>query len=251
MTEEITEILQQVRQAFIDKHGREPEPDELLFGDLPHLEHLEAMLVDDMEKAGLDPAFIFAFEKTGLLVSEENQHLIPEKDLEDWRAAIEEYQRKHSKQQNPVESPMGTMAYYGPDDKTTTKIAACVFKGPNSKTIRALGGYRRHDEPKNPARDQGLLRETRGQVSLHERWKRRLSTRGGQGLPDGRGLPVLPVLGGQAGEQSVVLMPGSDSMAAQRTTQTREGSLFRQDSPPSSAQTEDEWQVGIQPFIRR
>ena len=28
------------------------------------------------------------------------------------------------------------MAFYGPDDKTTTKIAACVFKGPNSKTTR-------------------------------------------------------------------------------------------------------------------
>ena len=52
MTEEVTEILQQVRQAFIDKHGREPEPDELLFGDLPHLEHLEAMLVEDMKKPG-------------------------------------------------------------------------------------------------------------------------------------------------------------------------------------------------------
>ena len=42
MTEEITEVFQQVRQAFIDKHGREPKPDELLFTDLPHLEHLEA-----------------------------------------------------------------------------------------------------------------------------------------------------------------------------------------------------------------
>ena len=70
-----------------------------------------------------------------MLVSEENQHLIPEKDLEDWRAAIEEYQRKHSEQQSPVQYPMGTMAYYGPDDKTTTKIAAGVFKGPNSKAI--------------------------------------------------------------------------------------------------------------------
>jgi hypothetical protein len=27
------------------------------------------------------------------------------------------------------------MAFYGPDDKTTTKIAAGVFKGPNNKAI--------------------------------------------------------------------------------------------------------------------
>ena len=31
--------------------------------------------------------------------------------------------------------PVGAMAFYGPDDKTTTKIAAGVFKGPNSKAI--------------------------------------------------------------------------------------------------------------------
>ena len=107
MTEEVTEIFQQVRQAFIDKHGREPEPDELLFTDFPHLEHLEAMMVEDMKTAGLDPAFIYAFEKTGLLVSEENQHLIPEKDLEDWRAAIEEYRRKHSRATKTREIPNG------------------------------------------------------------------------------------------------------------------------------------------------
>ena len=48
-----------------------------------------------MKTAGLDPAFIFAFEKTGLLVSEENQHLIPDKDfLEEWRSAVEEFRRK-------------------------------------------------------------------------------------------------------------------------------------------------------------
>ena len=110
ITQEMTEVFHQVRQAFIDKHGREPEPDELLFTDLPHLEHLEAMMVEDMKAAGLDPAFIHAFEKTGILVSEENQHLIPEKDLDEWRSAVEEYRRKHSRRQKPVKYPMGTMA---------------------------------------------------------------------------------------------------------------------------------------------
>ena len=135
MTEEVNEIVQQLRQAFINKHGRKPEPDELLFTDMPHLEHLEAMLVGDMKAAGLDPAFIHAFEKTGLLVSEENQHLIPEKDLEEWRSAVEEYRRKHSQRQKPMTYPTGTMAFYGPDDKTTTKIAAGVFTAKNSKAI--------------------------------------------------------------------------------------------------------------------
>ena len=48
-----------------------------------------------MKAAGLDPAFIYAFEKTGLLVTEQNQHLISEKDLDDCEATIGEYEEKH------------------------------------------------------------------------------------------------------------------------------------------------------------
>jgi hypothetical protein len=71
------------------------EPHDLLFPDMPHPEHLEAMMVEGVRAAGLDPAFIYAFEKTGLLVTEQNQHLIPESDLAEWGAAIEEYEAKH------------------------------------------------------------------------------------------------------------------------------------------------------------
>jgi len=107
----------------------------LLFTDLPHLEHLEAMLAGDMRAAGLDPAFIYAFEKTGLLVSEENQHLIPEKEVDEWQSAVEEYRSKHLKQQKAVTYPTGSMAFYGPDDKTTTKITAGVLTAENSEPI--------------------------------------------------------------------------------------------------------------------
>ena len=49
-------------------------------------------MVEAMKKAGLDPALIYAFEKTGLLVTEENQDLLPDKDVAEWAAAIEEYE---------------------------------------------------------------------------------------------------------------------------------------------------------------
>jgi len=49
-----------------------------------------------MRKAGVDPAIIYAFEKTdGLLVTEQNQHLISEADLDAWQAAIDEYEAQH------------------------------------------------------------------------------------------------------------------------------------------------------------
>jgi hypothetical protein len=132
MSPEVREALEQLRQAFVAKHGREPGPDDLLFPDLPHPEHLEARMVEDMKAVGLDPAFIYAFEKTGLLVTEQNQHLIPEQDLDEWDAVLREYEAKHGtarlrKPKGQPKYPIGTVAFYGPDDRTTTKIAAAVI----------------------------------------------------------------------------------------------------------------------------
>ena len=61
----------------------------------PAVVALEAMMVEDMRAAGIDPAIIFAFERTGRLVTAGNQHLIPEKDLAEWDAAIREYEEKY------------------------------------------------------------------------------------------------------------------------------------------------------------
>jgi hypothetical protein len=95
LSDEVAGIIQQQRQKFIEKFGREPGADDPVFFDLPHPEHLEAVMVEDMKAAGLDPAFIYAFEKTGLLVTEQNQHLISETDLAAWDAAIREFEEKH------------------------------------------------------------------------------------------------------------------------------------------------------------
>jgi hypothetical protein len=125
MSPEVEEALHQLRQAFIAKHGREPGPDDFLFP-----EHLEAMMVEDMKAAGLDPAIIYAFEQTGLLVTEENRRLISDEDLAAWDDAIEEYGENHGTGEGrkaKARHPLGVLARYGPDDKTTTKIAAAVF----------------------------------------------------------------------------------------------------------------------------
>src|SRR5690242_11736878 len=123
----MTDMLEQQRQKFIEKYGREPGPDDPVFFDMPPLEHVEHEMVQAMKKAGLDPACIHAYEKTGLLVTEENLHLIPEKDLDEWDA-IREYEEKHAGTQGQPDYPIGTVAFYGPDDKTTTKIAAAVIR---------------------------------------------------------------------------------------------------------------------------
>jgi hypothetical protein len=132
LNQEMFDILEQQRQKFIQKYGREPGPKDPIFFDLPHPEHLEHLMVEDMKAAGLDPAFIYAYEKTGRLVTEANQHLLSDADLAEWDAAIEEYEAKH---RNPPQYPIGTVAMYGPDDQTTTKIAAGVILHDGAEAI--------------------------------------------------------------------------------------------------------------------
>jgi hypothetical protein len=141
-----------------------------------------------------------------LFISEENQHLIPEENLEEWRSAVEEYRRKHSVRQKPMTFPMGTMAFYGPDDKTTTKIAAGVFTAENSKAInKRWVATDLTTGPKVQREIQEFFKEHGGQFGRDERWKHGLSARGGRGFPRLRRLSVLPLLEGEPGKQSVVL----------------------------------------------
>ena len=58
-------------------------------------------MVEAMKQAGLDPALIYAFEKTGLLVTEENQHMLPESDVAGWEAAIDEYETRQANGELP------------------------------------------------------------------------------------------------------------------------------------------------------
>jgi hypothetical protein len=81
-------LLGQQQQQFRQRFGREPGPEDLVFGAAPPLEVMEHHLVEGMKRAGIDPAFIHAFEQTGLLVTEDNQHLIADRDLAAWHAAV-------------------------------------------------------------------------------------------------------------------------------------------------------------------
>jgi len=94
MDAELQALLHEQLERFRERFGRDPEPDEPIFFDLPPLEHSEFHAVQDMRRAGLAPELVYAFEKTGLLVTTMNQDLIPEKDLEEWDAAIAEYFRR-------------------------------------------------------------------------------------------------------------------------------------------------------------
>jgi len=92
---ETADALEKHLKELDEKYGGELDPKGLLFPDAGPLEHFEARTVGYMRKAGIHPAFIHAFEKTGLIVTEENKDKIPDVDLAEWQAAIDEYFRLH------------------------------------------------------------------------------------------------------------------------------------------------------------
>jgi hypothetical protein len=98
LSSEAAAILEHQRRRFIEQYGREPGPQDPIFFDTPPVEQIEFQMIQAMKKAGGDPAFIHAYEKTGgLLVTEENKHLISDEDLAAWQAAIDEYEANHRK----------------------------------------------------------------------------------------------------------------------------------------------------------
>jgi integrase len=93
------EPLERQREAFRAKFGRDPGPEDRVFfdpqadGPRPLDEDtLVTTMVDAMKAAGIDPAKIHAYRRTGMLVTSENVDQWSPEDLDEWQAALDEYQ---------------------------------------------------------------------------------------------------------------------------------------------------------------
>ncbi|MPZ93112.1 MAG: hypothetical protein GEU68_16115 [Actinobacteria bacterium] len=95
---EVVKALERQRQAFRAKFGRDPGPTDPVFFD-PNAdeptpidpERFERDMIEVMSRAGIDPALMYATNKTGLKVTEMNQYLLSDEDLAEWQEATEEY----------------------------------------------------------------------------------------------------------------------------------------------------------------
>lgn len=94
MTSEVSALLKQ-RHADLEKElGRPLRPDDQLFSGLD-VDDMKKKTVEIMHSAGIRPVLIYAYEKTGRIVTDQNKHLIPDSDLEEWDAVVEEYYELH------------------------------------------------------------------------------------------------------------------------------------------------------------
>jgi hypothetical protein len=94
------EMLGELNKLFVKKFGREPGPDDPLFFDpdadtpmpLPATK-LRAQMVITMIRAGTPEHLIYAYLRTGLLLTTKTYRKAPPEIRAEWDFAIEEYDR--------------------------------------------------------------------------------------------------------------------------------------------------------------
>lgn len=91
MSPEVVEIFKKQEEEFKRIYGRNPRGEDPVSFFFPNSEYIENEMAQVMLDAGMKPEFVYAFEKTGFIVTEFNQNLIPNNELEAWENAIDEY----------------------------------------------------------------------------------------------------------------------------------------------------------------
>lgn len=93
LNEEMVYIFDECKNHFIRVFEREPgEEDPLFLGRYLFSERdVTRDGVEAMHKAGINPAIIYAYKKTGYLLAEENLDKYTGKVLQEWDNAIDEY----------------------------------------------------------------------------------------------------------------------------------------------------------------
>ena len=101
LSDEAVTALEDQKKAFIKKFGREPGPSDPVFfnpdSDTPepiNTDRVKDEVVKAMQVAGIPPALIYAYKKTGFMVTEANRDLMDKKNLEEWTEAIDEYEEE-------------------------------------------------------------------------------------------------------------------------------------------------------------
>jgi hypothetical protein len=95
---ELAEALRGAREAFVQKFGREPGPNDPVFFDpdaetpqpFPRQKYHDGM-IEMLRASGAPPEIVYAFEKTGRIVTSESTKYMTDAELAEWEAAINEY----------------------------------------------------------------------------------------------------------------------------------------------------------------
>jgi uncharacterized protein YchJ len=86
------------KQDFLSRYGRKPTEEEegLMRISAGNFVDLNLVIEKDLIKRGAPDEVVYAFRKTGILVSPENHDQISVSELQKWESAIDEYRRSKS-----------------------------------------------------------------------------------------------------------------------------------------------------------
>jgi hypothetical protein len=100
MSNEMIQMLEEQKQRFRAKFGRDPRPEDPVIWDENAAEPTPASeddihqtILSALTAAGSPPEFVYAFDKTGHLVTESNMHLLTPEEYQEWVDAVEEFRR--------------------------------------------------------------------------------------------------------------------------------------------------------------
>lgn len=107
---EMVELLREQAERFRAVFGREPAGSDPVFFERVLTTTRESFEEDyrrdmlrAMKSCGTDPAFVYAFQKTGLVLTDTSRHFVPDVDVLAWKQAVEEY--RSGKAESLDESP--------------------------------------------------------------------------------------------------------------------------------------------------
>ncbi len=93
--------MHELRARFEHKFGRAAGPGDPVFFDAEadasgpiDQARFDAAIIAAMEEAGIGPALIHAYRRTGRLVTEQNARACSRDELRQWQAALEEYEER-------------------------------------------------------------------------------------------------------------------------------------------------------------
>lgn len=102
LTDKDRVVIEEQLQAFREKFGRDARPGEPIYfdptKDVPtplSEEAVKAHTIASMRKAGVREAVIYAYEKTGWLVTARNRSKIPPGGIKEYEMAFDEWERLH------------------------------------------------------------------------------------------------------------------------------------------------------------
>lgn len=105
---DVVDAFLEQKRRFTQKFGRPPGPNDPVFFNeeaaIPEpmteaqLDEMHKEIADIMLEQGINPAYVYAYRKTGLMLSETNRDKCLPEDVAEFMAAWDEYDQLHVKQ---------------------------------------------------------------------------------------------------------------------------------------------------------